>query len=109
MAGIVGLGRRIRESLSVGGSVYKRGAGCDTGAGEGKDDVNPVTSENIERVRAIGSHVAGPLAILTIGFSTSANYGRFLTGATVVVLQQVAGEDVVTRPLADLTYLPLGC
>ena len=93
------------EYLSVDGLVYKRGAGCDTGAGEGKDDVSPVTSENIEGVRAIGSHVAGSFAILAISFSTGAR--RLFTGATAVVLQQVAGENVMTRPLADLTHLPL--
>lgn len=82
----------------VDGLVYKRGVGCDTG----DYDVNPVTSENIKRVGAIGSHVTGPLTVIAI------KSVGLLTGVTTVILQQIAGEDIMPRPLADLTNLPLG-
>ena len=77
----------------------------DTGAGEREDDVSPVTSENIERVRAIGGHVASLLAVLAVKLSTSTSPVRAVRSATAVILQQVAGEDVMAGPLADLTHL----
>lgn len=95
------------EGSNVNGLVYKRGAGCDTGAGR-EDDIIPVTSENIEGVRAIGSHVASLLAVIAIKFSTSAGLLGNLRGAAVI-LQQIAGEDIMTRPLADLAHLPFCC
>lgn len=76
---------------------------------QGGDDVNPVTSEHIKRVRAIGSHMASLLTIFAIKFSTCTSPVRLSTGATAVILQQVTGEDVMTGPLADLTNLPFGC
>ena len=85
--------------------VYKRGTGCDTGASERADDVSPVTSENIERVRAIGSHVADLLTVFAVEFSTSIGLAGVVRSATAVILQQVAGEDVMARSLADLTHL----
>jgi len=63
-----------------------------------------VTSENIERVRAIGGHMADLLTVLTAEFSTSTSPVRVMRSAAAVILQQVAGEDVMARPLADLTY-----
>lgn len=67
-----------------------------------------MTSENIERVRAIGSHVASLLTVVAIKFSTGTSPVGLLAGAAAVIFQEIAGEDVVTRPLADLANLPLG-
>jgi len=67
-----------------------------------------VTSENVERVRAIGSHVASLLTVFTTKF-TGAGSMRLLMGAAAVILQQVTSENVMTGSLADLTNLPLGC
>jgi hypothetical protein len=78
------------------------GAGCDPGSGN-KNDVDIMTSENIERVRTIGGHVVSPLAILAIKSSAS-----LLAGATAVILQQVTGENVMTSSLADFANLSLG-
>lgn len=68
-----------------------------------------MTSENVERVRTIGSHVAGLFTVFTIKFSTGSGSMRLLTGAAAVILQQVTGKDVMTGSLADLANLPLGC
>jgi hypothetical protein len=56
------------------------------GATKGEDDVNPVTSENIERVGAIGSHVACLLAVFATKFSTRTSPVRLLMGAAAVIL-----------------------
>ena len=69
-----------------------------------ENDVDPMTSENIEGVGTIGSHVVSPLTVFTI--KTSAG---LLKGATAVILQQVTGKNVVAGPLADLTNLPFCC
>ena len=68
----------------VDGSAYKRRTGVTQGLRE-EDDVNPVTSENIKRVRAIGGHVAGPLTVFTIKFPSTRPV-RLLASATVVFL-----------------------
>ena len=68
-----------------------------------------MTSENIERVRAIGSHVASPLTILTKQFSTGTTPVRLSMGTTAVILQQVTGEDVMTGSLADLANSSFSC
>ena len=91
--------------MSVDGLVYKRGTSCDTGASERVDDVSAVTSEHIERVRAIGSHVTGLLAVFAVEVSTSTGLVGVMRSTTAVILQQVAGEDIVARTLADLTHL----
>ena len=62
-----------------------------------------MTSENVKGVRTIGSHVISPLTILAIKSSAG-----FLTGAAPVILQQVTGEDVMTRPFANFTNFSLG-
>ena len=67
-----------------------------------EDDVVLMTSEDIERVRAIGGHVVSPFTVIAVKAS-------LLAGATAVILQQVTGEDVVTRSLADLTHFSLSC
>ena len=46
-----------------------------------EDDVDPMTSEYIERVRAIGCHVVSPLTVFAIKSSV-----RFLTGTRAVIL-----------------------
>lgn len=78
--------------------------GQDPAQGNGREyDVNPMTSENIEGVRAIGSHVVSPLAVFTMKSS-----GRFLTGTAPVILQQVTSKDVMTRSFADFTNFSFG-
>lgn len=62
-----------------------------------------MTSENIEGVRAIGGHVVSPLTIFAVKSSC-----RFLTSTTSIILQQVTGEDVMTRSFADFTNFALG-
>jgi len=63
-----------------------------------------VTSENIERVRAIGGHVTSFLAVFAVELRTCAGLAGVMRSATAVILQQVAGEDVVAGPLADLAH-----
>ena len=83
------------------------GASCDTGGGSKVTSiVNPVTSENLEGVGAIGSHMASLLTIFTIKLSTHTSPVRLWADATAIILQQITGEDIMTGPLANLANFP---
>ena len=75
----------------------------DPAGGREGNDVDPMTSENIKRVRTIGSHVVSPFTV----FAMKSSIG-FLAGTRPVILQQVTGKDVMTRSFADFTNFPLG-